>query len=57
MANLGVHAPLSEKEELVATSIVSAAYTVHQALGPGLLESIYEMCFCHSFVDRASPAG
>jgi GxxExxY protein len=26
---------------------VQAAYTVHKTLGPGLLESIYEPCFCH----------
>jgi GxxExxY protein len=39
--------PLSEKEEKVATAIVAAALAVHRALGPGLLENIYEVCFCH----------
>jgi len=38
---------ISEKEEMVATKIVDAAYSVHKALGPGLLERIYEVCFCH----------
>ncbi|HEU5013781.1 MAG TPA: GxxExxY protein [Roseiflexaceae bacterium] len=38
---------LSDQDEHVATAIVNAAYTVHKALGPGLLESIYEACFCH----------
>ena len=32
--------------------IVDAAYTVHKALGPGLLESIYEACFCHELGKR-----
>ena len=39
--------PLSQREEQIAKLIVSAAYTVHRALGPGLLEYIYEICFCH----------
>ena len=39
--------PLSQKEEDIATAIVDAAYKVHSALGPGLVESIYEVCFCH----------
>ena len=38
---------LSEREENIATQIVDAAYTVHKNLGPGLLEKIYEVCFCH----------
>ena len=35
----------SDKEEMVATKIVDAAYTVHKLLGPGLLEKVYEACF------------
>ena len=27
--------------------ILSAAFTVHTTLGPGLLESVYEQCLCH----------
>ncbi|MGA2172691.1 MAG: GxxExxY protein [Sedimentisphaerales bacterium] len=38
---------VTEKEELVAETIVDAAYKVHKALGPGLLEKVYEVCFCH----------
>ena len=37
----------TEKEEQVAERIVNAAYEVHKALGPGLLEKVYEVCFCH----------
>jgi GxxExxY protein len=29
--------------------IIRAAIEVHKALGPGLLESAYEECFCHEF--------
>ncbi|MBC7228039.1 MAG: GxxExxY protein [Thermoflexales bacterium] len=43
---------LSEREEQVARAIVDAAYAVHNALGPGLLESIYEVCFCHELGKR-----
>ena len=43
---------LSESEERIATAIVSAAYTIHKALGPGLLESIYEVCFCHELTKK-----
>ncbi len=42
----------SDREEVVATEIVDAAYTVHKALGPGLLEKIYEVCFCHELTKR-----
>jgi GxxExxY protein len=37
----------SSEEERIATAVVHAAYLVHKALGPGLLESIYEACLCH----------
>ena len=43
---------LSDSEERIATIIVNASYTVHKALGPGLLESIYEVCFCHELTKR-----
>lgn len=32
--------------------IVDAAYHVHKSLGPGLLESVYEVCFCHELTKR-----
>ncbi|MCK4640090.1 MAG: GxxExxY protein [Candidatus Marinimicrobia bacterium] len=44
--------PLSEKEEFIAKKIVDAAYTVHKKLGPGLLEKVYEICFCHELSKR-----
>lgn len=44
--------PLSKKEEWVAKKVVDSAYTVHKALGPGLLEKVYEVCFCHELSKR-----
>ena len=38
--------PLTQEEEDIARKIVDLAYKVHLALGPGLLESVYETCFC-----------
>ena len=38
---------LSLKEEEIASIIVNAAFNVHKELGPGLLERVYEVCFCH----------
>jgi GxxExxY protein len=37
----------TDREELIAEKIVDAAFKVHKALGPGLLEKVYEFCFCH----------
>lgn len=39
--------PLSHEQEIIARKIVDSAYKVHSAVGPGLLESIYQTCFCH----------
>ena len=43
---------LSKKEESIAEKIVGAAFTVHKVLGPGLLERVYEVCFCHELSKR-----
>ena len=44
--------PLSKREEYIAERIVDAAYAVHKTLGPGLLEKVYEICFCHEISKR-----
>ena len=38
---------LSDREEEIGRLIVDAAFKVHSKLGPGLLEKIYEICFCY----------
>ena len=43
---------LSKREEFIAEKIVAAAFTVHKVLGPGLLERVYEVCFCHELSKR-----
>ncbi len=43
---------LSEEYEIIGKKIVDAAYTVHKNLGPGLLEKVYEICFCHELEKR-----
>ncbi|MFA6401329.1 MAG: GxxExxY protein [Salinivirgaceae bacterium] len=44
--------PLSPEEEAIGRVIVNAAYVVHKTLGPGLLEKVYEICFCHELMKR-----
>jgi GxxExxY protein len=44
--------PISESINQVAGTIVDAALTVHRALGPGLLESVYEVCLVHELTKR-----
>jgi hypothetical protein len=36
--------PIPKETDEVASKIVGAAFAVHRALGPGLLESVYEVC-------------
>lgn len=43
---------IPEDLERMAKLIVESAYTVHKNLGPGLLEKIYEICFCHELEKR-----
>lgn len=45
-------ANLSAEEERLGKQIVDSAYTVHKTLGPGLLERVYEICFCHELSKR-----
>jgi GxxExxY protein len=36
----------------ITGSVVDAAMKVHTALGPGLLESVYEKCLKHELIKR-----
>jgi len=46
------HAPLPPETEGIVSAVIDAAFKVHAALGPGLLESIYEACICHELNRR-----
>ena len=38
---------LQNEVERIATALVNAAYKVHKALGPGLLERVFEVCLAY----------
>lgn len=44
--------PLSIRENQLARVVVDIAFSLHKTLGPGLLESIYEKCFCYELQKR-----
>jgi len=46
------HLPLCAREEYLGREIVDTAYKVHKALGPGLLERVYEACFCYELAKK-----
>ena len=43
---------LSERENWLASQILDIAICVHKAMGPGLLESIYDKCVCYELSKR-----
>jgi GxxExxY protein len=44
-----------EHREWLGKQIVDIAFHIHKALGPGLLESVYETCFCYELTKRGIP--
>lgn len=46
--------PVQHKEWL-GKQIVDIAFHIHKALGPGLLEKVYERCFCYELSKRGIP--
>jgi GxxExxY protein len=44
--------PVLLTENEIATIVVDAAYHIHQRLGPGLLESVYEAILAHELRKR-----
>jgi GxxExxY protein len=44
--------PIPKELDVIGKLIVDAAYSVHKNLGPGLLEKVYEICFCHELAKR-----
>ena len=43
---------LSVEHESIARHIVDAAFAVHSAVRPGLLETVYEKCLVHELATR-----
>jgi len=46
-----VYAPLPAEVEKVGKAVLDAAYKVHTALGPGLMETVYEACLAYEIQD------
>ena len=44
--------PIPDAVNETSGVVVDAAFQVHQALGPGLLESVYEQCLQYELADR-----
>lgn len=44
--------PIPDETQRTAGAVVDAAFAVHSHLGPGLLESIYEVCLCRELSKR-----
>lgn len=44
--------PLPRRTEEIGRAVLDAALAVHRALGPGLLESAYELCLAHELERR-----
>ena len=44
--------PIPPETDLVAKQVVDAAFAVHTALGPGLVENVYESCLVHELSKR-----
>lgn len=47
--------PLTERENWLSAQMIDIAIRIHKTLGPGLLEGIYEKCFCYELAKREIP--
>lgn len=43
---------LTDKEEMLGKEIINCVFAVQKQLGPGLLEKVYEVCFCHELFKK-----
>lgn len=50
-----MRAPIPDVVERDASIVVDAGLKVHRALGPGLLESVYEHCLAYELAKRGLP--
>ena len=46
---------INERREFLGKQVVDIAYQIHKTLGPGLLEKVYEACFCYELTKRNIP--
>ena len=46
---------IQERTEWIGKQVVDISYHLHKALGPGLLEKVYETCFCYELSKRKIP--
>ena len=44
--------PLTEREIWLTSQVMEISFNIHKTLGPGLLESVYEKCFCYELEKR-----
>jgi GxxExxY protein len=49
---LRTRSPLPAKLESLATEVLDCCFCVHKAMGPGLLEAVYEHCLLHELTSR-----
>jgi GxxExxY protein len=47
--------PIPGVVEEAGARLLDAAFEVHRKLGPGLLESVYEICVCHELSKSGVP--
>ena len=47
-----VNVPIPPELNIISGKVVEAALAVHSALGPGLLEGVYEICLFHELQKR-----
>jgi GxxExxY protein len=50
-----MHPSISAKENDLGYQMVDIAFAIHRSLGPGLLESVYEKCFCYELQKETYP--
>ena len=47
-----MHKKISAEKERIGKNEANATYAVRKELGPGLLEKVFEVCFCHIFINN-----
>ena len=55
MGKEGEFEPVPTETDALASKAIDAAFRVHRALGPGLLESVYHACMCHELAKMGVP--